>query len=277
MVEPTPRRSFADFAPLSRFQPALAISPDGGEVVFISNVSGQPNLWHQEVGLRRAKQLTHLTENAVRDVAWSPNGRHLVFLADFQGDEFHQVFVLDLDAGGRPTPHAITAAPKVQHHLAEEGAWSPDSTLIAYAANDRDPTCQDVLVHDLSTGESRRVLTGEGIYTPIAFSPDARYLSVAKDNSNTDTELFVVDLQRVVDLQSDDALAAITPHEGEVKYKAGGWLPDGAHLYAITDRGREFAGLVAVPVTVGEPRPVTGNVSPGRSTRTATPDCTCVT
>jgi hypothetical protein len=55
MVAAGPRRPFADFAPLSRFQPALAISPEGGEVVFISNVSGQPNLWHQEVGLRRAK------------------------------------------------------------------------------------------------------------------------------------------------------------------------------------------------------------------------------
>jgi dipeptidyl aminopeptidase/acylaminoacyl peptidase len=246
MVAAGPRRPFADFAPLSRFQPALAISPEGGEVVFISNVSGQPNLWHQEVGLRRAKQLTHFTENAVRDVAWAPNGRHLVFAADFQGDEFHQIFVLDLDAGDAPEPRAITSAPKVQHHLAAVAPFSPDSTLIAYAGNDRDPTCQDVLVHDLQTGLTRRVLNGEGLYTPVAFSPDGRFLSVSKDNSNTDTELFVVDLEGA------DAVTAITPHEGEEMYRAGGWLPDGNHVYAVTDRGCEFAGLVAVPTTPGE-------------------------
>jgi dipeptidyl aminopeptidase/acylaminoacyl peptidase len=248
MATASTRLTFADFAPTGKFQPAVAISPDGGEVVFISNVSGQPNLWHQEVGLRRAKQLTHFSENAVRDVAWSPDGRHLAFAADFEGDEFHQIFVLDLDAGGSPAPRAITAAPKVQHHLAADGAFSPDSRLIAYAGNDRDPTSQDVLVHDLHTGESRRVLAGVGIFTPIAFSPDGQYLSVARDNSNTDTELFVVDLA------NPGEPAPVTPHSGEVKYRAGGWLPVGDHLYAVTDAGREFTGLAALPVTPGEPR-----------------------
>jgi dipeptidyl aminopeptidase/acylaminoacyl peptidase len=248
MEQSTTRRRFADFAPVGKFQPALAISADGGEVVFISNVSGQPNLWHQEVGLRRAKQLTHFTENAVRDVAWSPDGRHLVFVADYQGDEFHQIYLLDLDAGGSPEPRAITAAPKVQHHLAEHAAFSPDSRLIAYAGNDRDPTSQDVLVYDLVAGEHRRVVAGVGIFTPVAFSPDGRFLSVARDNSNTDSELFVVDLDK------PGEPVPVTPHEGEVKYRAAGWLPDGSHLYAVTDVGREFTALAALPVTPGEPR-----------------------
>jgi dipeptidyl aminopeptidase/acylaminoacyl peptidase len=248
MVEPRSRRPFADFAPIGKFQPALAISPDGGEVVFISNVSGQPNLWHQEVGLRRAKQLTHFTENAVRDVAWSPDGRHLAFAADFQGDEFHQIYLLDLNAGGSPAPRPITDAPKVQHHLAAEQAFSPDSRLVAYAGNDRDPASQDVLVYDMGTGESRRVVTGVGLFSAISFSPDGRWLSVARDNSNTDTELFVVDLA------TPGEPIAVTPHEGEVKYRAGGWLPDSSHLYAVTDAGREFTALAALPVKPGEPR-----------------------
>ena len=86
---------YADFAPVRRFQPALAMSPDGGTVVYASNASGQSNLWRQDVDSDEATQLTHFNERAVRNVAWSPDGVRLVFTADHQGDEFHQVFVMD--------------------------------------------------------------------------------------------------------------------------------------------------------------------------------------
>ncbi len=247
MTQAPRKHQFADFAPVRRFQPALAISPDGETVVYASNASGQSNLWRHDIGGELPSQLTHFTEHAVRDVAWSPDGRTLVFTADHQGDEFHQVFLLDATGG---EPRQLTAAPNAQHHLATSEVFSPDGRFIVYACNDRVPTSQDVVLYDLQTGETQRVVTAEGLHYGIAISPDGNTLAAVRLNSNTDADLLLVDLndpdpQHPLDL---------SPHEGEVKHEPGPWKAYGSAVYALTDRDREFAGIAEFSAT--EPRGV---------------------
>jgi dipeptidyl aminopeptidase/acylaminoacyl peptidase len=238
-------RRFDEFAPVQRFQPALAISPDGRHVVFSSNASGQSNLWRQEIGGTVATQLTRFTDRAVRDVAWSPDGTRLVFTADHDGDEFHQLFLMDADGGdARP----LTDAPQVQHHLATIEPFSRDGRHVLYAGNDRDRTCQDVLLLDLETGAVRRIVATEGLHYPIGFSPDERHVGVTRLNSNTDADLLLVE-PGVTDPARPRVL---NPHEGEVKHDPAPWTPDGTAVYALTDNGRDFTGLAEFPVNGGE-------------------------
>ncbi|MDQ1465166.1 MAG: hypothetical protein QOC73_2107 [Actinomycetota bacterium] len=235
---------YADFAPVRRFQPALAMSPDGAAVAYASNASGQSNLWRQDVDSDQATQLTHFTERAVRNVAWSPDGVRLVFTADHQGDEFHQVFVMDADGG---EPRALTAAPSVQHQLGIIETFSPDGRFIVYAGNDRDPTCQDVLVHDLTTGDTRRIVTADGMHFPTAFSPDSRLVGIVRANSNTDSDILVADR----DGSPSDQPRLLSAHDGEAKHEPGPWKPDGSALFVLTDRAREFTGIAEFPTTPG--------------------------
>jgi dipeptidyl aminopeptidase/acylaminoacyl peptidase len=235
---------FADFAPARRFQPALALSPDGNTVVYASNASGQSNLWRQDIDTDHATQLTHFTERAVRDVAWSPDGVRLVFTADQRGDEFHQVFIMDAHGG---EPRALTDAPSVQHHLGAIETFSPDGRLIVYAGNDRDPTSQDVLVHDLNTGDTRRVVTTDGMHVATGFSPDSRFIGVVRLNSNTDGDLLVADCEG----SSPDQPLLLSAHDGDAKHYPGPWSPDGTGLFVLTDRGREFTGIAEFPVAPG--------------------------
>jgi dipeptidyl aminopeptidase/acylaminoacyl peptidase len=237
---------FSDFAPVRRFQPALAFSPDGTVVVYSSNASGQPNLWRQEIGSDHASQLTRFTDRAVRDVAWSPDGQTLVFTADHEGDEFHQIFVMSADGG---EPRAITGAPKVQHHLGVIETFSPDGRFILYAANDRDQTCQDVLTLELASGRIQRLVTAEGLHYPNSFSPDGRYVAVTRLNSNTDADLLLVEPGRT-DPASPPVL---NPHDGEAKHEPGPWKPDGSAIVTITDQGREFTGLAEFALAAGPP------------------------
>ena len=238
-------RRFDEFAPVQRFQPALAISTDGRHVVFSSNASGQSNLWRQEIGGSVATQLTRFTDRAVRDVAWSPDGAKLVFTADHDGDEFHQLFLIDANGG---EPRRLTDAPQVQHQLATIEPFSRDGRRVLYAGNDRDRTCQDVLLLDLETGDVQRIVTAEGLHFPIGFSPDERYVGVTRLNSNTDADLLLVE-PGVTDPARPTLL---NPHEGDVKHDPAPWKPDGTAVYAITDSGRDFTGIAEFPVSEGE-------------------------
>ena len=231
-TETAARYTFEQFAATRRYQPSLSFSPDGAQIAYATNTSGQFNLWRQDAAGGYPHQLTLFTEQAVREIAWSPDGATILFTADRHGDEFKQLYRIPA-RGGRPEP--LTDAPGVRHALAAE-PWSPDGRSVAYAGNDREPTDQDVLVRDVAGSEVGRPLAGGGLYFPAAWSPDGARLSVVDFKSNTDSDVYVVDLATA-------EKRLLTPHEGETRYVAGPWASDGSGLYLVTDQGREFAGL----------------------------------
>ena len=131
----------------------------------------------------------------------------------------------------------------MQHQLGIIETFSPDGRFIVYAGNDRDPTCQDVLLHDLTTGDTRRIVTADGLHFPAAFSPDSRVVSVIRANSNTDSDILLADL----DGSRPDQPRLLSAHDGEAKHEPGPWKPDGSGLFVLTDRGREFTGIAEFP------------------------------
>ena len=234
--------AFEQFTAIRRYQPTLAFSPDGGEVAYSTNTSGQFNLWRQSSDGGYPHQLTLYSEEAVREVAWSPDGEEILFTADRHGDEFRQVYLIPA-RGGRPVP--LTAAPQAQFNLASE-PWSPDGRSIAYAGNDREPTDQDAIVRDVRGSEVGRPMTG-ALYQPINWSPDGARLTVVEVTSNTDLDVHVVSL-------ADGTSRHLTSHEGEVRFLPGPWASDGSGFYVLTDEGREFLGLAFQETESGERR-----------------------
>src|SRR4051794_13365979 len=86
--------AFEQFAAARRYQPTLSFSPDGSEIAYSTNISGQFNIWRQCSAGGYAHQVTSFADEAVRDVAWSPDGRTLLFLADQNGDEQFQLHLV---------------------------------------------------------------------------------------------------------------------------------------------------------------------------------------
>ncbi|MGH2534531.1 MAG: prolyl oligopeptidase family serine peptidase [Thermomicrobiales bacterium] len=227
------RPTFDQFAAIRRYQSALAFSPDGAEVAYSTNTSGQFNLWRQPSAGGYPRQLTLYADEAVRDVAWSPDGSTILYTADREGNEFYRPHLIPT-RGGRPEP--FPSAPEVQHYLGGYGAWSPDGRWIAYAGNDREATDQDVILRDATTGELKRVLAGDGSFFPIAWSPDAAFLTAVEPLSNTRYHLHLISV-------ADGAARRLTADDADAQFYPGPWASDGSGFWLLTDEGREYIGL----------------------------------
>jgi dipeptidyl aminopeptidase/acylaminoacyl peptidase len=231
---------FERFMGYRRFSGSLAFTPDARQVYFVSNMSGQFNLWRVGVEGGWPEQLTAFTDDTVRLLGVSPHDGTVAFCADHDGDEFHQIYLLDPSGGW---PEKITDDPQVQHYVGGD-AFSPDGTKLAYAANARTPSDMEVWVRDLESGDVRPVF-GEGKYAfPGPWSPDGTKLIGLDFRNNSDSSI------HLIDLETGEA-PEVTPHDDEGHFLPGPWKPDGSGFYFLSDEGREFRGLASYDVATG--------------------------
>jgi dipeptidyl aminopeptidase/acylaminoacyl peptidase len=220
------------FFAVRRFSSVLEFTADGTHLLFASNISGQFNLWRVPVEGGWPDQLTAFTDETVRGLGVSPTDGRIVLCADHDGDEFHQLYLLDSDRGW---PEKLTDEPEVQHNVGS-ASWSPDGTKFTYAANARKPTDMEVWVRDAETGETRPVF-GEGKFSfPGHFSPDGSKLLAIDFRNNSDVSI------HLIDLESGES-RELTPHDDDAIFFPGPWAQDGSGFYLVSDAGSEFRGL----------------------------------
>src|SRR5262245_57655590 len=100
---PAPLIPRADlFRPPDRDQPAF--SPDGATLSYLARSStGALNVWTRPLEARSpadtARMVTHETARDVAGYRWAPDGRHILYLRDGNGDENNHVIAVDVSTG----------------------------------------------------------------------------------------------------------------------------------------------------------------------------------
>jgi dipeptidyl aminopeptidase/acylaminoacyl peptidase len=234
----TPLPAFEQFAAARRYGGnngyGMAWSPDSRELAYVTNISGQFNLWKQPAKGGYPVQLTFYSDQAVRMMAWSPDAESILFMADLNGNEFHQLYTIPARGG---TPVQLTDVPDAIHRISG-GAWSPDGRYIAYASNEANRRNVGVVIRDMHSGEVIPLIEDEGNFFPAGWSPDGKQLLAVQQRNNTDSDIFLIDV-KVRTKQN------LTAHTGEIVYSPGPWSREKAKpgFYFTSNERGEFDAL----------------------------------
>lgn len=115
---------------ISPTPPPTPMGGGKGQIAFVSNRSGKPQIWIMNVDGSDQRQLTNMPEGACQPV-WSPDGARLAFISPCNlNQEVYlgtNLFILDVASGGvTPLPSAAGGD--------FDPTWSPDGTRIAFSS-----------------------------------------------------------------------------------------------------------------------------------------------
>jgi TolB protein len=143
-------------------------SPDGRRIVFHATAenAGAPDLFIINLDGTDLRRLT-THPDADTTPTWSPDGTEIAFTSDRTGKP--QIYIMRADGTG-------TRRLPIPDGEADRATWAPSPFgEIAYTA--RTGPGYDIKIHDLASGETRRLTFGEGTNESPIYSPSGRHLA----------------------------------------------------------------------------------------------------
>ncbi len=214
-----------------------ALSPNGSRVAFLSDITGNYQVWsvglHEDPAQRWPRQLSFFADK-VWEIHGTPVANHLVAVGDVGGNERQQFYLISnygLDADGHEA-HDVRKLTTDDMAIHRFGVWSSDGETIFYTSNARNKVDFDLYRMEVTTGTVHAVHEFKGRRTIAAISPDGRYLLCTEDVSSSQIELYLVDLAE----QTEQQLTAGQP---AARYAGIDWGENGIYLLtdALHDRG----------------------------------------
>lgn len=265
---------------------SVAISPDGSKVAYVLAVPRKPfadkdgGAWAElHVAARDGASRPYVTgEVNVSNVAWTPDGASIAFLAKRSGDEEKCLYLIPVGGGEsrRVLAHetgisefsissdgkrvafvAAEAEPKRTKEIAEKGFKAE-----VYEERQRFAKVWIARPFDGESGaaekpEKPKALDLPGHASDVRFSPDGTKLAVALAPTPLVDDQQMARRVHVVDAGTGAILAKI---ENPGKLGDVEWSPDGAHVAMISGadlNDPSTARLLVAPATGGAPKDVT--------------------
>ncbi len=139
-------------------------SPDGKQFAYLSDATGEYEIWVRPVGGGDARQVTRDGDIWRFAPVWSPDSSMLLF-----GDKRQRLNVVDVSNG------RVTVVDSSVHNNITDYSWSPDSAYVSYIKNN-DIGIGSVWIYSLDDKRPRQVTTDMTREREPVFDPMGRYL-----------------------------------------------------------------------------------------------------
>lgn len=211
---------------------SFAVAKDESKLVYVSDVTGEPNLWAIDLKESTTPYLFSKYDESVSFVEISPNLDYILAGLDKDGNENTQIYALPI-YGGYPMP-LVTDDASEKFYFAD---LSEDGTRLYYTTSLANPNFLNTHVRDLETGKD--ILLEEGKEAPTyltAISKNEDLFIYTKVYSNTYQKAF---------LKVEDEFIPLLPEDAKPPYTISGTtITNSNMIYFVTDYQSEQAYLV---------------------------------
>ena len=160
-----------------------AWSPNGQQIAYASNLTGNSDIWVMNVGDNSAYPLTN---NPANDLYpdWSPNGANVVFVSE--RDNTRELYVVPAGGGA---PRRLTTNNVDEAYP----SWSPGSTQIAFAGVQIGQGGLWTMNADGSDGANpTKISSISGLYADVEWFGERIYFAAAQTQYGSDYHVFSV-------------------------------------------------------------------------------------
>jgi len=176
----------------------VQISPDGKYISFRKPYKDTMNIWvkRAEEPFEKARLITNETKRPIRGYFWSRDGKYILYVNDFGGDENFNVYAVDpaaMPATGAEVAASrnLTDLKKVRAYIYDTPRNDPDTVYIGL--NDRDPRWHDLYQLRISTGERKLIRQNSERFDGYQFDNAGALRLATRIAENGDNEIIRLD------------------------------------------------------------------------------------
>jgi dipeptidyl aminopeptidase/acylaminoacyl peptidase len=199
-------------------------SANGKEIIFISNMSGSPQIWKIPASGGWPVQLTAFSD-PVTAMAASPKSDIIAFQLAPGGGLNTQIYTMKSDG---TEVKLITKGGNTNNFF---GVWSSDGALLSFGSNEQNSTGVDFFIYDVAKDSYSLLVKSSGTGGIVDFSGDNTKVLITKLASRGSNDLYLYDLKN----QQETLL---TEHKGPGTFF--GKLTKSGEIYLGSNKDRDL-------------------------------------
>src|SRR5204863_6461632 len=209
----------------------VALSPDGGTLYYVSDLTGTVQLWSVPVGGGIPRRLSYEADR-VGAYRLSPDGTRIAYGADEGGDERWALWVMNADGG--EARRVSTQADRI-HHVID---WTADGRGVLVFANLRDERFFDLHEFPSAGGTPKLRFRHDGTGFGAAALDDGRIVVTTNRARGDQNHLSLI--------ERDGSIKRLTPETPAAMHQSAHGFEDG--IVVLSDRDRDLAAIARIGI-----------------------------